>query len=228
MSALQQQNRSTQAAEVFREEVALRLKPETKLCTTPDDRVQLQRTYTALGIALAASRQTEKAVAAYVRALAVADKLAAELPAEMRYQQLRALNRNNLARLLATCPETKLRDATRAIELAKTAVDLTPNEHTFRNTLGVACYRTGNWKAAIEALEKSMELNSGDGADDWIFLATAHWQLGSRDQARIWLGRAVESMDKDGLQDQDLRRSRAEAEELLGSKTARAANSGRL
>src|SRR5262249_32736190 len=103
---------------------------------------------------------------------------------------------NNLAWLLATCPEPKFLDPKRAVELARKAVELAPKAGSSWNTLGAAQYRTGNWKAAIEGLNKSMELRNGGDAFDWFFLAMAHWKQGAKDDARKWYDRAVEWMDK--------------------------------
>src|SRR5262249_20928000 len=61
---------------------------------------------------------------------------------------------NNLAWLLATCPDSKLRDPKRAVELAQETVTSAPKEGNHWNTLGVALYRAGDWKAAIVALKK--------------------------------------------------------------------------
>jgi hypothetical protein len=44
----------------------------------------------------------------------------------------------------------------------------------------------------------------------------AHWQLGEKDQARRWYDKAVQWMDQNKPKDEELRRFRAEAEELLG------------
>ena len=43
----------------------------------------------------------------------------------------------------------------------------------------------------------------------------AHWQLGDKNQARKWYDQAVAWMDKNQPKDDELRRFRAEAEELL-------------
>ena len=55
-------------------------------------------------------------------------------------------------------------------------------------------------------------------AIDWFFLAMSNWQLGQHDEARQCYDRAVQVMEKEtdvaGLMEQ-LRRFRAEAEELL-------------
>lgn len=47
----------------------------------------------------------------------------------------------------------------------------------------------------------------------------AHWQLGEKDKAREWYDKAVQWMDKNKPQDEELKRFRSEAEELLGIKT---------
>ena len=125
---------------------------------------------------------------------------------------------NNLAWLLATSPDVSLRDPKRAVVLAKKAVELAPRNGDNWNTLGVAHYRTGDWKAAIEALTNSMDRrNGGDGAD-WFFLALAHWQLGDKPRASSWYDKAVGWMEKDQPKNEELVRFRAEAAALLGVK----------
>jgi serine/threonine protein kinase/Tfp pilus assembly protein PilF len=123
---------------------------------------------------------------------------------------------NNLAWFLATCVDIKLRDAARAIQLAKKAVELKPEDGANWNTLGVAQYRAGEWQPAIESLNKSLELQKANEGFDWFFLAMAHWQLDHKDEARQWYDKAVEWMDKNQPKDEELIRFRAEAAELLG------------
>jgi tetratricopeptide (TPR) repeat protein len=129
-----------------------------------------------------------------------------------------AIAHNNLAWLLATCPDVKYRDPARAVALAKKAVELARKEGASWNTLGVAHYRAGDWKAAVEALTKSMELRKGGDSFDWFFLAMAHWHLGEKDKARKWFDQAAQWMDKNAPHDEELRRFRTEAAELLGIK----------
>jgi tetratricopeptide (TPR) repeat protein len=136
-----------------------------------------------------------------------------------------AQDHNNFAWLLATIPEAKLREPAKAVELAKKAVEMTPKEGTFWNTLGVAHYRAESWKDAVAALEKSMALRKGGDGFDWFFLAMAHWQLGEKEKARKWYEKAIEWMDKNQKQleqnkllDEELRRFKTEAEELLDVK----------
>jgi tetratricopeptide (TPR) repeat protein len=126
-----------------------------------------------------------------------------------------AIAANNLAWLLASSPNLKFRDPKRAAKLAKIAVELAPKEGTYWNTLGVANYRAGDWNAAITALEKSMELRKGGDSFDWFFLAMVHWQLGEKDKARTWFNQAAEWMDKNQPKNDELRRFRAEATELM-------------
>jgi tetratricopeptide (TPR) repeat protein len=123
---------------------------------------------------------------------------------------------NGLAWFLATCPDTKLRDPSRAVDLASRAVRSDVADGAAWNTLGVAEYRDGDWRKAIEALSRSMELTSGGSAGDWLFLAMAHWQLGDKATARSRYDRAVRWMEERKSQDDELRRFRDEAAALLG------------
>jgi tetratricopeptide (TPR) repeat protein len=123
---------------------------------------------------------------------------------------------NHLAWLFATCPDHRFRDAGKAVEFAKEAVRLAPTDGAALNTLGVARYRAGEWMLAVEALNKSMDMSEGGNSFDWFFLAMAHWHLGEKDKARQWYEKAVEWMEKDKPPNDQLRRFRAEAEELLG------------
>jgi tetratricopeptide (TPR) repeat protein/tRNA A-37 threonylcarbamoyl transferase component Bud32 len=121
---------------------------------------------------------------------------------------------NELAWLLATCPEVKLRDPGQAVRHARKAVELAPNRGSAWNTLGAALYRNGDWKAAVEALGKSVQLSKGGDSADFFFLAMAHWQLHAKDVAREWYEKGVAWMEKHNSQDVELKRLRAEAEEL--------------
>src|SRR5262249_8932185 len=114
----------------------------------------------------------------------------------------------NLALLLAACPEPKLRDPRRAVESATKAVELAPNEGAYWYVLGVARYCAGDWKEALAALEKSRALRQGGDAFDYFFLAMAHWKLGAKDEARKWYDKAVEWMDKNAKDNDELRRFR--------------------
>ncbi len=122
---------------------------------------------------------------------------------------------NSFAWQLVTTPETHEWSPI-AVELAKRAVKLAPTDRNCWNTLGVAQYRNASWNAAIESLEKSMELRHGGDAHDWFFVAMSHWRLDHKDEARQWYDKAVEWTDKNAPQNEELSRFRQEAAKLLG------------
>jgi tetratricopeptide (TPR) repeat protein len=124
---------------------------------------------------------------------------------------------DQLAWLFATCPDPRFRDSGTALRFAQKAVELAPTVGNHWNTLGAAHYRAGEWKAAVEALSKSDELLKGQKLGfRAFFLAMAHWQLGEKDKARQWYEKAVQWMEKNLPKNEELRRFRAEAAELLG------------
>jgi serine/threonine protein kinase len=129
---------------------------------------------------------------------------------------------NFVARSLASSLDLRMENGedavhlTRAVELAQRAVDLAPQNGWYWNTLGAACFRAGQWKDAIAALEESMRLRSGGDSADWFLVAMAQQQLGEREKARMWYDRAVPWMDKYKPHDEELCRLRAQAAALLG------------
>ncbi len=144
------------------------------------------------------------------------DKALAEYREGIRLKKDDAQLYNHLARLLATCPDLKLRDAGQAVATAKKAVDLASGDGGCWNTLGIAQYRNGDWKAALAALNKSVQLRKGGDSSDFFFLAMAHWQLNEKDKARAWYEQAVAWMDKHNPKSKELKRFREEATALLG------------
>jgi superkiller protein 3 len=123
---------------------------------------------------------------------------------------------NRLAWLLATCPDPKLRDPKRVLELAKKALQLAPQDGESWKSLGAAHYGLRDWKATIAAFEKANTFFSGGGSNEWFFLAMARWQLGEKDLARQAYDRAVQWMEKYHPKNRDLARLRSEVAELLG------------
>jgi serine/threonine protein kinase/Flp pilus assembly protein TadD len=123
---------------------------------------------------------------------------------------------NGLAWPLVVNPPRDPRDAAWAVELAKMAIQRAPDNGPIVNTLGVAYYRTGNWKAAIEALKQAEELSQGQFfSSDAFFIAMAHWQLGDKQLARKWYTAGRRWMEKFANNDEQ-RRFRAEAAARLG------------
>ncbi|HJQ82071.1 MAG TPA: protein kinase [Lacipirellulaceae bacterium] len=103
-----------------------------------------------------------------------------------------------------------------AVEAAQKAVDASPNDGFYWNTLGAAQYCAGEWQSSMESLQKSVELRAGGDATDWYFVAMAHWQLGRHEQARKWYDRASQWMKKNQRPSDELQRFRAVATELIG------------
>jgi eukaryotic-like serine/threonine-protein kinase len=126
---------------------------------------------------------------------------------------------SDLAWLLANDRKAGDRDPKRTVRLATRAVERSPKVGAYWNTLGVVRYRAGEWKAAIEALTKSMDLLHGQQESfNTFFLAMAHWQLGDKSQALTWFAKAVSWMEKNQPKDEELVRFRSEAAALLGIK----------
>jgi tetratricopeptide (TPR) repeat protein len=169
---------------------------------TPPNQESLANCHFQIGFLLAQLGRTREALQGYRRCIELSPT--------------NAVAYNNLAWLLATCPDSKFREPRQAVEAAKKALELRPNEGNHWNTLGVARYRAGDCKAAIAALERSMQLRKGGDSSDWFFLAMAHWQLGDKDQARKWYDQAVRWTEKNRPNDEELRRFRTEAAGLLG------------
>jgi tetratricopeptide (TPR) repeat protein len=65
------------------------------------------------------------------------------------------------------------------------------------NTLGAALYRAGKFNAAVQRLNKAIkEEGKGGTAWDWLFLAMAHHRLGHAAEAKQWLAKAVQWIEK--------------------------------
>jgi serine/threonine protein kinase len=118
-------------------------------------------------------------------------KLAAEVPGGGAGPGEPGHNENDLAWFLATCPDESFRDLPRALEFARKATARAPSRGDFWNTLGVACFRSGDNKGAIDALEKSVELLKGSDPTDWFYLALAHHRLGDPSKAHACYDKGV-------------------------------------
>ena len=92
-----------------------------------------------------------------------------------------------------------------------------PDEGSYWNTLGVARCRAGDWPGAVEALERSREVNRDRHlAHDGFFLAMAYWRLGHTEEALTWYNESEDWMEKHLPKDWGLIDFRAEAAALLG------------
>lgn len=197
-------NRLQEAEQAFRSAVRIFEECEAEFSGRIIGESEVAAAYACLASAVAADGRLQEAKDIYQRAMEI-------LPAHAELHNVIAWN-------LATWPKLPRRHPVWAVELAKKAVELAPEEGRCWTSLGAAHYRASDWKAAIQALDKSLQLRKGGDSLDCFFLAMAHWQLRDKEQARTWYDRAIERMQQDQLQNEELRRFRAEAAELLGIK----------
>lgn len=221
--ALQKQDKLIEALASCRE--AIRIKPD------------FAGAYEVLGAVLSKQGKPVEAEAAFRVALKyrpdlynARNNLAKELSTQSKFKEAEteyqvmikrwpvfADPHNDLAWFLVTCPDPKIRDADQAVKLAKKAVELAPKSGNYWNTLGVAYYRTGDWKESITALQKYRELRTDDA--EWtnpFFLAMSHWQLGDKVEARKWFDKGVEWMERKNVKSGMTLRVRVEAAALMG------------
>ncbi len=124
---------------------------------------------------------------------------------------------NYLAWLLVVCPDPKLRDVKQALELVRKAVAAAPDDWRFLRTLGVAQHLTGDDRAAVKALRRSLELHQGGEAFDYFSLAAAHQRVGDKEEARKWYDKGVAWMAANKHPHAaELAILRADAEAVLG------------
>src|SRR5262249_5264156 len=145
------------------------------------------------------------------------DQALAELKEAIRLKPHSAQPYMNLAVFLAIVADPKLRDPAEAVKLARKAVGLLPHNAESSQGLGWARCQSGACKESIEAFHKSMELQQnrkGGDSGQWFGLAVAHWQLRDKDEARKWYDKAVQWLEKNAPDNEELRRYRAEAEKV--------------
>jgi tetratricopeptide (TPR) repeat protein len=90
---------------------------------------------------------------------------------------------NSLAWAMTSVPNSTPFAITVALDSARKAVELKPEQWIYWNTLGVAAFRAQDWELAAESLERSIELNKPGGAIDFFFLAMTRKHQGQLDEA---------------------------------------------
>jgi serine/threonine protein kinase/tetratricopeptide (TPR) repeat protein len=126
--------------------------------------------------------------------------------------------RMTLANLLRNCPERSQRDPRRRLKSSK---EVKPQPQPFSlsehwQIVGTAHYQLGEWQKAVAALTRAVKELPGAGFQ----LAMAHCQLGNHAEGRKCYDQAVQWMNKNQAENEELRRFRAEAEELLKKEPA--------
>jgi tetratricopeptide (TPR) repeat protein len=120
-----------------------------------------------------------------------------------------------LAWHLATAADPKLCDPKAAVSHGRTATTLQPDLPIHWRNLGAALLRDGDHKAAAEALEKFDTMTKGGNHSHRFFLAMAYWQTGEKEKAGKAYEQAVRWLDKNQPENDEQRRFRREAAELL-------------
>ncbi len=127
---------------------------------------------------------------------------------------------NKLAWKLVKPPGGEMSGHRKALRYSEEACQLEPGNGDFLNTLGVACYRVGNFEKALDVLSRSDKINAlkdkGSNPADLAFLAMAHQQLGHAKEAEAKLQLLRERMkDPRWAQDTQALGFLREAEERL-------------
>src|SRR5579884_4146041 len=127
---------------------------------------------------------------------------------------------NNLAWAYLVAP-AGLRDPKAALSLAEKALQLESGMAIYRNTLGLAYFRDGRYREAVEILRSNIEKEEDWAlAYDLFILAMSHHRLGETAQARAYYEWAIRwvSMQPNLKPEhlEELTAFRAEAAELLG------------
>ena len=125
---------------------------------------------------------------------------------------------------LLNCEVDSFRDPTLGLELAIEFVEQRPEVGGAWLTLALAHYRNGDWSAADEAVERSIE-RSRDAqakARNWTLLSMIRSQQGRVDDARKLQREASDWITENNPKDKDLLALAVEAESLIESKVATA------
>ena len=120
------------------------------------------------GSARLSTGEHAKAVVDYQESLELFDEFLAAIPGSVPNKPTRDSGLlNNFAWLLSTTPEDDLRDGERAIKLATESAELTDFEAPhILSTVAAAYAETGDFKSAIEWINKGLEANKVAGAKE--------------------------------------------------------------
>jgi tetratricopeptide (TPR) repeat protein len=161
----------------------------------------------------------EHAELALRRALALHESVLEEFP-ESTEEKLSLIHcHDGLAWILLIRPDWNAAGAGEALGLVEKVLKLSGSDHNWWHTLGVAHCRLRRWKQALECFEKSRQLEGKPGPPDAyeaFFEALAYHGLGDEQKARRCYDDGVQWLETHEPYHRDLRRLRADAEELLG------------
>ncbi len=211
-------SRPAETEAAFAQALTLAATLATALPKVPVFRQDLAVVYDQWGRWLMARARPAEAEAKFRQVIALLEKLMTDRP-------LSAVYPRQLAWLLATCPHPQVRDATRAVALARQVVAQAPKDTSSWSVLGVAQGRAGDWPAALAALKQAVALPGGGDATDHFWLALAHGHVGHAEQAQDHYRSAVRWMEANRPHDPELQRLRAEVEAFLALPAPRPSDS---
>lgn len=126
-----------------------------------------------------------------------------------------ARSQNDLAWILLTAQDAKLRNPAEALDYARRAVKIAPDAGGYQNTLGLALVRNGLWEEAIATLNKAVTLDKRADYSDFLFLAMAYQGHGDKAEAQRNFALGVDMASKLPKTDSDSRTFWAEAAKAL-------------
>lgn len=130
----------------------------------------------------------------------------------------------HFSKFLLASSDPDIRDPQRALAEAKKAVDLQSDNAICWSALGRAYYRTGDYAAAVSALDKSISgveggfqfsTGSFESTANAFYLAMAQWHIGNQQEALRWYDQGANWAGRYAA-NEELRRLRAETADLLG------------
>ena len=177
--------------------------------------VGLAEQFRSLGRISKERGRLDEAQAAWQQSLDIFTKLSQLYPDLPDLQRRRCDCANDLAWLLLNHPDPASRDPASALTLAGQIVEKYSDCKVYWNTLGVAYFRAGDFKAAVASLEHAMDLGSDGNSFDLVFLAMAHARLGNLERARLCLVEAAFHKERNYPDHSELIRFCDEARSIL-------------
>jgi tetratricopeptide (TPR) repeat protein len=121
-----------------------------------------------------------------------------------------------IARAILRKPDPGAPERSEALEHARRATALSPNDGALCATLALAEYRAGHWAESVVAAKRSVASTKGVDAANGFVLAMALWRQGSKDPSRSSFDQAVAWTRKNDPKRPDLLMLWREAAHLLG------------
>jgi tetratricopeptide (TPR) repeat protein len=116
---------------------------------------------------------------------------------------------------LTSCPVSRFRDPSAAVELAGRAGINFPGHRLLASTLGRARYRANDWEGAIVALAELPRVGDPGDSADCLILAMAYHHKGDNVQAHKWFERAMASATPGVSRSSGWRRLHEDAKTIL-------------